>query len=758
MVVRERVRRAGQRLRGRRSPTIPGGFDRVHDGLISGWFICAACGSPPTPVPALILDGVPTPAAATVTPRADVPGGAGFLLRFPARRARPPRVRVHCPHHPEQGMDLPAPAAWSVTTLGTIEHAFWPEVAGWVVRLSPDAPPPTLAITGVPPVPVEAPVPRPDVAVYLGEDGVGGYHVDLAPVLGYAQPEGTEVRLMDGPHLLGTARIRNSPLRDDDGWLPTPAGDPLDPDRLVHLARRLREAEVPTAGADWRTILRRLGFEHGGVDVEQWAALLDYRGLTPAQVAGWLAWRSAGDAAVAVLDPLPASLADDIGQPADLPARVRAWGEPILRPGLGLGTWQVPDAGVPGQAAAPAGQPGAGPGQVAAPAGAAGAPDPGQPPAGAAGRAEPGGVTVAGLVHHRSALGQNADTSLAALALAGIPAGSAPFVPGRGGWNVRLGPYPEAVAAMSGQTVLLHLPVDRVMASLAAQPALLATDRLIGYFMWEVERVPEQFHRALDAVDEVWTATPFVAEAFRAVTATPVHVTGHAVDVAGVTPVSRAEVGLAEDAFVVHAAFDANSTVARKNPNDAIDAFRLAFGDDPGAQLLLKIRNYAHAVGLARAGDPHARGLLSRLSAHRNVRHVTGEWSRPRALGLITMADCYVSLHRSEGYGYAIAESLLLCTPVVATGYSGCVDLLADPRARSVGYTMVELSVGEYFYWEPGMRWAQPDIGEAAEHLRRLRDDRDAGRLPSGPAAPGVRQACALARLSGTYRDLLVAG
>ena len=79
--------------------------------------------------------------------------------------------------------------------------------------------------------------------------------------------------------------------------------------------------------------------------------------------------------------------------------------------------------------------------------------------------------------------------------------------------------------------VLLHLPIDRVVQSLAAQPALLASPRIIGYFMWETAVVPRQLHRPLSLVDEIWTATEFVANGYRAMTDTPVRVTGHAVDV-----------------------------------------------------------------------------------------------------------------------------------------------------------------------------------------------------------------------------------
>jgi glycosyltransferase involved in cell wall biosynthesis len=363
-------------------------------------------------------------------------------------------------------------------------------------------------------------------------------------------------------------------------------------------------------------------------------------------------------------------------------------------------------------------------------------------------------VAVAGLVHHKSGLGQNAQNSLKALDLAGIHACPAPFFPAPGGWNPRLGPDRDAIRSLEDHTVLLHLPIDQVIPSLAAQPALLRTERLIGYFMWELETVPRQFHRALGLVDEIWTATEFVAQAFRNVTDTPVHVTGHAVDVSSVEEVTRAELGIPEDGFVVHYSFDANSTVARKNPNAALDAFQCAFRDDPGSVFVLKIRNFQQIEALARRGDVHARGLLERLSHQERVVLLTGEWSYGRSLGLVRMADCCVSLHRSEGYGYLIGESMALGTPVLITGYSGTVGCEPGKPAVEVGWVSSQVLPEDYFYWEQDMKWAEGEVREAVAILQAIRREHLSGGCTlSRKVATGT--ATTLQQLGRRYADLL---
>jgi glycosyltransferase involved in cell wall biosynthesis len=45
--------------------------------------------------------------------------------------------------------------------------------------------------------------------------------------------------------------------------------------------------------------------------------------------------------------------------------------------------------------------------------------------------------------------------------------------------------------------------------------------------------------------------------------------------------------------------------------------------------------------------------------------------SREATLRMIAEADCYVSLHRAEGFGYTMAEAMFYGVPVIASGYSG---------------------------------------------------------------------------------------
>jgi glycosyltransferase involved in cell wall biosynthesis len=94
-----------------------------------------------------------------------------------------------------------------------------------------------------------------------------------------------------------------------------------------------------------------------------------------------------------------------------------------------------------------------------------------------------------------------------------------------------------------------------------------------------------------------------------------------------------------------------------------IRAFRRAFSPCDKVALLIKTSR-----GKA---DPQGWARLEAAARERNVVLIDQLESRARAYGYIAACDCFVSLHRSEGFGLGLAEAMLLGKPVIATNYSG---------------------------------------------------------------------------------------
>jgi glycosyltransferase involved in cell wall biosynthesis len=245
-----------------------------------------------------------------------------------------------------------------------------------------------------------------------------------------------------------------------------------------------------------------------------------------------------------------------------------------------------------------------------------------------------------------------------------------------------------------------------------------ATRRMIGYWFWELEHIPEGMRSAIRLVDEIWAGSHFVADAFSAVSSVPVrHVPipipeplASQRDRDEFPPLSR-ESGR----FTFLTAFDHLSVTERKNPLGSIEAFRRAFTPDEGPRLVVKTMN-------GRARWVQHQRVLAAARDRPDIAVWDSHLFREDQMALVRHADCLVSLHRSEGLGLHLAEAMWLGTPTIATRYSGNVDFMDDSCALLVGFHKVRVAGGQGVY-PPSARWADPDLDEAAAAMRALAGD-----------------------------------
>ena len=661
---------------------LKGCIELLYDGLITGWVTCPRCLNEKQCLPSLLVDRKSVETSLNYVKRDDVPGGVGFTLRFQPIGGQNPSVQIACAAHLEAGyVSAIGGDTWSAQGIASIESSNWPEISGWVISFGEEDPICELVLEGFDSCFSRCDIRRPDLEMIFGRKGVAGFRVDVGGELGHALPDKSRIELLLGGVLLAESKVIGSPLSPlSEGCIPAGRGQSLTSADLARLRTRFREVEASTLKCEWREALAELGFDDHSSETEQWANYLAHHNMSINQIAIWLAAHYCDRLGIDAISPLPRGFEIDlqIDYPVSGPTLVKWRADSFREAACNVSNRSEYQSDGEEK------------------------------------------IIVAGLVNHRSGLGQHARLSQQILESLDLHTCTAEFLPSPGGWNPRLLARPESLAAIREHSVLLHLPIDAVVNSLVVQPALLATDRLIGFFYWEMEWVPRPLHLGLHLMDEIWVATNFVAKAIRNVTSTPVHVVGNAVDVSQVELVKRSELGISEDAFVVHFSFDANSTVVRKNPSGAIDAFLLATEGDPSAVFLLKVRNFEQVRISARRGDAHARMFLEKVSKDPRIKLLTAELDYSRALGLIQLSDCYLSLHRSEGYGYGMAEARALGVPVIATGYSGNLDFMSDSSAKLVPYDSRAVLPDEYFYWESEMHWAEPDVVVASEHLQTL--------------------------------------
>lgn len=238
----------------------------------------------------------------------------------------------------------------------------------------------------------------------------------------------------------------------------------------------------------------------------------------------------------------------------------------------------------------------------------------------------------------------------------------------------------------------------------------------IGYWFWELANFPAEWRYAEHLVDEVWVNTDFVARAvgqrFPRVFKIPFAVAFETPD----PQFNRQYFKLPESVFLFLFSYDFNSSAARKNPQAVLDAFRMAF-PDRAARVGLVVKS------INGEQNPEAlRQLKASLSDDPRITFVDSYLTTNEMRGLLNTADAYVSLHRAEGLGLGMAESMFLGKPVIGTAYSGNMEFMNPDNACLVPFTLVPVKTGEYPY-NSGQFWADPDTAAAAAWMARLANE-----------------------------------
>lgn len=282
-------------------------------------------------------------------------------------------------------------------------------------------------------------------------------------------------------------------------------------------------------------------------------------------------------------------------------------------------------------------------------------------------------------------------------------------------------------------------------------PAFFDGRPTVGVWWWEAGEVPARWLRAFDLVDEVWAGSRHVTDAVAAVSPVPVVRIPVPVTV-DPAPAGRAELGVPEG-FAFLTMFDYASVAERKHPLGAVEAFRRAFPDEgDDSRLVLK------CVSPERDAEAHGR-LLQAVEDDPRVTVLDRPLPGPEKDALIAACDCYLSLHRVEGFGLPLAEALLLGRPVIATAYSGPLDFLTPLNSYLVDYRLVPIGPGSDPYPAEG-EWAEPDLDHAAALMREVRERPEEARRRAergredlqarhSPSAAGRALAARLERISG---------
>lgn len=367
------------------------------------------------------------------------------------------------------------------------------------------------------------------------------------------------------------------------------------------------------------------------------------------------------------------------------------------------------------------------------------------------------GINIIGFLRGELGLGEAARSTLRAASAAGISVSGVDY---QRGCSVRKEEViDEDLPAEPKHFVnLFHMNPDQLMVAYHA----LGRDFFDGYYnilfcFWEQLEFPEEWVPVLDYVDEIWAGSRFCQDVISRITHRPVVRIPLNVDPVVPRDVDRKALGLPERGFLFLAMADFLSAPERKNPMGVLEAYlRSQCHDKENVYLVLKTTNSAVRKDVFAKLEDYRKRFPSLII-------LDGYLSRPQVNALINCCDCFVSLHRAEGFGLPIAEAMALGKPVIATSWSGNTDFMNVGNSFPVRYRIVSLEhdTGSY---RKGFHWADPDLDHAAQLMDTVASNPDLARRVGeagmqeirssfSPASAGRLIADRLRRIAGKVRD-----
>jgi len=245
----------------------------------------------------------------------------------------------------------------------------------------------------------------------------------------------------------------------------------------------------------------------------------------------------------------------------------------------------------------------------------------------------------------------------------------------------------------------------------------------IGRVFWETDRLPKDFIRGIQFVDEIWTGSKFNADAIkRSGVDKPIYLIPEAIG----TPAPKVDpyIILQKDTFKFYSIFE---WTERKNPLGLLRAYFTEFTKKEKVSLTIKtyvdnfdprkrleitqaIQKLKKELGLAEYPPLYlCRSLMTRKQIYRFHKSF----------------DCFVSAHRGEGWGIPQMEAMLLGNPIISTNCGGIHEYLNEENAMLIGYKSVKLvenSRNRHWYTSE-QNWADVNLQDIKQAMRRIYDN-----------------------------------
>jgi glycosyltransferase involved in cell wall biosynthesis len=232
----------------------------------------------------------------------------------------------------------------------------------------------------------------------------------------------------------------------------------------------------------------------------------------------------------------------------------------------------------------------------------------------------------------------------------------------------------------------------------------------VGYCTWENSKIPNHWIYDINKMSELWVPSSFNKTAFESCGVTiPITVFPHVF--MNQTLPDRSTVNLRDytgkpipnNIFTYYSIAEYTD---RKGINDLIECFDAVNTKNPNTQLVLKLHHKDYSV----QNKGHIIAQLSKRTKNlsKSIYVITDNSSNKDILSIHSIGDCYVSLHKGEGFGLSLYDAMNYDKKIVSTNYGGPTDYLVGKQNVSlIDYHLVD-------------EWAYPDLGSSINAMNKF--------------------------------------
>jgi len=222
----------------------------------------------------------------------------------------------------------------------------------------------------------------------------------------------------------------------------------------------------------------------------------------------------------------------------------------------------------------------------------------------------------------------------------------------------------------------------------------------IGFTYWETNRLPDDWVKNCNKMDEVWTSSRFMQDVFvKSGVKVPVYGFNLGVEPALYSPLRR----YAHNQFTF---LSMGSPSTRKNSQVSVDAFLKLFGGNDEYRLIYKsngapdARNYANGV------------MMGRLD-HPQIEIIDEELSHDDLANLYDEVDCLLYPTSGEGWGIIPFQAIAKGIPTICTNATACEEYAYMSVPLDYEWSQDKMS-GIY---ENAGFWAKPNFDDLCDKM-----------------------------------------